>query len=516
MLLVAATSGLAIVAASVAIPALRFLRTPDVVTLVAGLVVMACGLWSIRMRVPGSAPGLVFAAGATWLLPDLAASGLGWFDDAFGRLALVHVGILTQALMIRAMPRGFLRATVVVLGYGCAASAFIGGYRALLLATGLALVAVGLAAPRVRPTEAATAGACVSFGVGLALPPAALLLSGSPATPWGAGLHAVAFTVSSGLLTFAMTTVAAQSDPIADLDRTLSTELGTPVTLVLTDGGAGWIDPFGRPIPAPSRSGTAVRDAGGHEVGRLLGARVSLEPRVVRTVGLAATNARLRHDLLRQVEELSASRARVLDAAESERAAVLGELRHGILEPLADLERRLRVAGGLTGVADQAADAGSRLERLVENVDPFRHGEMLSAALQRMAGPASRGVVVGECVEPVDPAVRRTAWFCCAEALANSRKHAPGAHIELTVSAAPGGVLVRITDDGPGGADQAGGGLTGLRDRVHSLGGMLRVESGLGGTIVEARIPDLVLVVDHDTAGASASYREGPRHGGSS
>lgn len=508
-----AGTGLLVAAAAVALPALRFLRAPEVTSLATGLVVMACGLWAMRIRVPGWAPGLVFGAGLAWFLPDLAATGVDSFDAILGRLALLHVGLMTHALMLRTVRHGVVRSTVVVLGYACAAAGFVGGHRVLVAATGSALALVGLATRTDRVTGVATSAARLTFGLGLLVPQGAFVLTGSPATPWGAGLHEATFAASAALLTYSMAAVEVRSDPIDDLDRTLSRELGTRVSLVLSDGAGGWLDAFGRAVPRPPARGTTILDADGAEVARLVGSTARLDHRVVRTVGLAATNARLRHDVLHQVEQLERSRARVVDAAEDDRRVVLTALRQAILEPLAEVEQELRGVAGLAEPADRAAATRRGLQRFVETVDPFLPEETLAGALGRMAAPPS--VVVRECIEPVDPSVRRAAWFCCAEGVANARKHAPGGSVELSVSPTPGGVVVRITDDGPGGADVSGGGLTGLRGRVQALGGTLEVLSGSAGTVVQAWLPDLRLVVDHDVPPRAPPYRGESRQQGS-
>ena len=86
--------------------------------------------------------------------------------------------------------------------------------------------------------------------------------------------------------------------------------------------------------------------------------------------------------------------------------------------------------------------------------------------------------------------MERAAYFVIAESLANAAKHASGARVEISLDASGHDLLVEITDFGPGGADPAGGGLTGLRQRVEALDGLLRVTSPSGvGTQVEAVMP---------------------------
>jgi signal transduction histidine kinase len=69
-------------------------------------------------------------------------------------------------------------------------------------------------------------------------------------------------------------------------------------------------------------------------------------------------------------------------------------------------------------------------------------------------------------------------------------KYASDARVQISLDDHGRDLLVEITDFGPGGADPAGGGLTGLRQRVEALDGVLNVTSPLGvGTQVEAILP---------------------------
>jgi signal transduction histidine kinase len=78
-----------------------------------------------------------------------------------------------------------------------------------------------------------------------------------------------------------------------------------------------------------------------------------------------------------------------------------------------------------------------------------------------------------------------------AEALTNAIKHAQASRVGITVAHTNGSLLIEVADDGVGGADETcGTGLVGLRDRVESLSGTLRVASPAGlGTSVHAEIP---------------------------
>jgi signal transduction histidine kinase len=88
------------------------------------------------------------------------------------------------------------------------------------------------------------------------------------------------------------------------------------------------------------------------------------------------------------------------------------------------------------------------------------------------------------------PVIETAAYFVVAEALTNVAKHARGATARTTLALDDERLVVTVADDGPGGADPAGGGLTGLRHRVEALDGTLAVTSPAGaGTTIRAELP---------------------------
>jgi len=96
-------------------------------------------------------------------------------------------------------------------------------------------------------------------------------------------------------------------------------------------------------------------------------------------------------------------------------------------------------------------------------------------------------------VEPgarVAPAVESAAYFVVAEALTNAVKHSGAARLSVDVTRDGNLLVVQVADDGDGGADAEGSGLTGLRKRIEALDGALRIASPPGGpTLLHAEIP---------------------------
>jgi len=115
----------------------------------------------------------------------------------------------------------------------------------------------------------------------------------------------------------------------------------------------------------------------------------------------------------------------------------------------------------------------------------------LAAAAESLGRRAAIAVSVDVTMDrrPV-PALETAAYFVVAEALTNASKHAGDVSARVRIDLDRERLTVEVADDGPGGADPAGGGLTGLRHRVEALDGTLTVVSPLGGgTIVRAELP---------------------------
>ena len=116
----------------------------------------------------------------------------------------------------------------------------------------------------------------------------------------------------------------------------------------------------------------------------------------------------------------------------------------------------------------------------------------LDAALSALAARCPVPVDVTVDVAPRPPtAVESTAYFIVAEALTNVAKHASATSATATVRRNGDSVVVRVTDDGDGGAElKPGGGLAGLADRAATIDGVMTLDSPPGGpTVVTAELP---------------------------
>jgi signal transduction histidine kinase len=227
---------------------------------------------------------------------------------------------------------------------------------------------------------------------------------------------------------------------------------------------------------------------------------VSADPELLESVAAAAriavVNARLQAEVRSQLEDLDASRRRLLEAGDAERGRLERELHEGAERRLVKIGELLDQAGGADGrLAELRAKLDATQSELLEfarGVHPRTLTEGgLGLALRELAlaSPVRVDIEVREARFP--PAVEAAAYFVCSESLANVAKHAEASHVTIDVASRSGALVVSVTDDGRGGAELgAGSGLRGLADRVQALGGRLTVTSPPGeGTRLVAELP---------------------------
>jgi PAS domain S-box-containing protein len=213
-------------------------------------------------------------------------------------------------------------------------------------------------------------------------------------------------------------------------------------------------------------------------------------------VGTAISNIQAR-------EDLAASRARIVAAADDERRRVVRDLHDGAQQRLVHsiitlklarraLEPNHRRASELVSEAlEHAQRANVELRELAHGILPaILTGGGLRAAVEAMALRVPVPVEVAVSVDRLPAPAEATAYFVVAEALTNVAKHAGATTATVRAHVQRGTLQVQVGDDGVGGARPDGSGLVGLADRLAVLNGQLRVESPIdGGTVVTADIP---------------------------
>ncbi|MFE3185294.1 sensor histidine kinase [Streptomyces violascens] len=204
----------------------------------------------------------------------------------------------------------------------------------------------------------------------------------------------------------------------------------------------------------------------------------------------------------RRIDQLSASRAGIVEAVDAERRRIERDLHDGLqqrLVAMAMLLGRARRSGSEELYAqahEESQRAVDELRQVAWRVYPAHLDDLgLEEALATVAERSSVPVRI-RCDLAARPAPRieTAAYFTVREAVTNAAKHAGATRIDVQVAVVEersGPVLsVRITDDGVGGADASGGGLAGLARRAAALDGRFTVLSPPGGpTLVEAELP---------------------------
>ena len=264
---------------------------------------------------------------------------------------------------------------------------------------------------------------------------------------------------------------------------------GHPLTL--TDGGWTEVELEGRRIAAIVHDPTLAD-----------------EPQLVRAAGAAAAlaleNQRLSAELRARIEELRASRARIVEAGDAARRRLERDLHDGAQSRLVALAVKLRLARTraqrqpevATILDESSAELQASLDELRELARGIHPAVLtdrgLAAALETLANRAPVPVdIAGEPPDDLPAAAATAIYFVVSEALANVAKYACAERATVAVRRAADRVVVEVSDDGVGGADVSGGsGLRGLSDRVAALDGRLHVRSPPGaGTRVRAEIP---------------------------
>jgi signal transduction histidine kinase len=483
--------------------------------LVVGLTFLGCGwaAWTIRGE---------RATGAL-----LAATGGAWFLGNFVPEALyLHRGPLVHLLLTYSgwRPRSRLDAAAVAIGYAVAVATPVWRSDVATIVLALALVAVAgygylVASGRARRARLVALQSAAVLGVVLAGGAAARL-----AVPAGDAVEPalLAYEVAlCGIAVWLLTRLprleqAAVADLVVELGEARSGTLRERLARALGDptlelgywsaGAAAYLDDSGAALAIPGldgdRSATFVEREGARFAVLVHDAAILGDPALIEAVAaatrLADSNVALQEEVRAQLGELTASRRRLLVAADDEGRRLEARLREGPERRLAELAE---ILGRVRPEAEderverariQLALTLEELHQLARGLHPRELAESgLQGAIAALAERAPVPVEIDVRVEHVPDEIAATVYFVCAEALANVAKYASAARATIEVAARNGRLRVEIADDGVGGADSSRGtGLQGLADRVEALGGALKVASPWGrGTRLAADIP---------------------------
>jgi signal transduction histidine kinase len=276
---------------------------------------------------------------------------------------------------------------------------------------------------------------------------------------------------------------------------------------------AGWPQGDSPPTPRPLRDAVRSDGRGGTRTelvrhdGEVLGALAvqvrpgsSLSPPEERLVGDLAGQAGLVLRNVRLIEDLRASRERLVTTRDAERRRLEQDIRDRVERRLVAVASALSAATLIGGVdlqgrlfaelREETAGTLAELRDLAGGVYPtLLAGSGLVAALKAQTrGSAVPVLIQVEAVGRYPQDVEAAAYFCCLEALQNVAKHAQAGRVTVTLSENAGMLRFTVDDNGVGfepAATTSGSGLQNMADRAAALGGHVRIEAtpGRGATI---------------------------------
>jgi signal transduction histidine kinase len=240
---------------------------------------------------------------------------------------------------------------------------------------------------------------------------------------------------------------------------------------------------------------------------RLTPAEEHLASDLASGAGLVLRNVRLTEELLARLDELRASRQRIVAASDSERRRLERNIHDGAQQQLVALAVKTRLAlsllakdparasAMLSDVEKEVAQALEDIRDLARGIYPSLLAERgLEAALRAQTGRATFPIEVQAAgVRRHNPDLEAAVYFCCLEALQNVGKYAGASSATIRLTEVNGNLVFEVEDDGSGfdtSKFSYGTGLQGMADRLAALGGELEVRSIPGaGTTVTGRLP---------------------------
>ena len=228
---------------------------------------------------------------------------------------------------------------------------------------------------------------------------------------------------------------------------------------------------------------------------------------LARQAGLVLKNVGLAADLRQRLEELRASRERLVSAQDAERRRLERNIHDGAQQNLVALKVKLglarhawqkqpeRVGRLLDELAGDADESLNTLRELARGIYPPLLAEQgLATALEAQGRRSPIPVELStDGAGRYRPDLEAAIYFCCLEALQNAAKYSGASRVHIQLSQQNGELAFAVKDDGRG-YDAArvkpGAGVQNMMDRIEALGGQLEIKSAVGaGTVVTGRVP---------------------------
>jgi signal transduction histidine kinase len=423
-------------------------------------------------------------------------------------------------------------AVVVVLGQGVAVLVAgrlpTGDERALVVPSFVAAIVATFAIAPVRRTASAfatrwvfgtrrrpeDAGRTLTERASEGVPVDELLLQLADSLRWALGAHQVEVWTRA---TTAFERVASVPEQPAAALMGSDVELAALARTAVV--GDAWIELW-MPRLLTGRDGMHVRVAPAVHTGAALGFVLVQRPaedrpfseqedralaELGRRLGEVLNARRLDAALTATLDDLRASRSRLVAAADAERRRIERDLHDGAQQHLVALAVSLRVARDLVGTDPAASielldELTIGVQDTIQDLRDLARGiyppllvdaglpDALRAAAQRSPLDVRVDAVAGRHRADVEAAV----YFCCLEALQNAAKHAPDATVQLRLWEEDGVLRFEISDDGPGfdrTSTAAGLGFHNMADRLGAIGGRVEWDAAPGrGTRVVGEV----------------------------
>lgn len=245
--------------------------------------------------------------------------------------------------------------------------------------------------------------------------------------------------------------------------------------------------------------------------------------------GVVLRNVRLNEELRRRLEELQASRQRLVAAQDEERRRLERDLHDGAQQQLVGLKMKLslaqrvateqKVKDFLTQLQTEADETLQTLRDLARGIYPPLLAEQgLVSALRAQANKSMLAIEVqAEGVGRYSQEAEAAVYFCCLEALQNVAKYAEAKKVVMELAQEGGFLQFSVSDDGAGfntASQTRGSGLQNMADRMDALGGWIKVTSQPGaGTTLEGQIPISASAKDSHPVDVAADVQIANRSG---
>jgi signal transduction histidine kinase len=283
--------------------------------------------------------------------------------------------------------------------------------------------------------------------------------------------------------------------------------LGDPTLEIFywSEGPGAYVDATGatKELPSHRRFLAELQNGNGEPLAVVVGDQmlvdhVSMLESFLAASAIAIENVQLQASIRAQLEEVRASRARIVEATLEERRRIERDLHDGVQQRLLALQLKIGAFNGSTNASSLLVELSDELHQtllslrdLAQGIHPTELRQFgIRGAIEVVAERLPLEVDLSIVDRRFGAVIESTIYFVICEALTNVVKHATATQAWVHVAVLDGQVNIEIRDDGNGQAQfRKGGGLEGLTDRLRTLGGELAITQQPVGSVVLSRFP---------------------------